>query len=150
MYLKKEIVMKRIAAFALYVAAALIATGSALAQEHAVNATVPFSFTVNGNLLPAGNYTIGSDSTRSNVLSIRNRRDKVNIWALGMINPNNGGKTGNLLFHQYGGRYFLSEIQYPHSTSKVRFPASKAEKSAMENPVEAGLNVNRDVLIALN
>ena len=53
--------MNRISAIALFVAASFVTAGSALAQDHRVQATVPFSFTVNGATLPAGTYTIGSE-----------------------------------------------------------------------------------------
>ena len=74
--------MKRIiAAIALFVAATFITTGSALAQDHRAKATVPFNFSVNGSWLPAGNYTIGSDSTSANVLNITDREKSVHILA---------------------------------------------------------------------
>lgn len=142
--------MTRIPALAHLVAIAVIATGSAFAQDHSVTATVPFNFTVNGTSLPAGSYTISSDSARANVLSIRNRQEKVNIWAVGMVDSNEPGQAGSLVFHKYGDRYFLSDIRYSHSSTKAHFPSSKAEKRAREHTLEAGLNINREVLIALN
>ena len=141
--------MKRIAAVAFYFATALIATGSALAQDHVVQATVPFSFTVNGNTLPAGTYRIGSDVTQANMLSIRSRQNKVNIWTMGLAESGNPG-TGKLVFHRYGDSYFLSEICYPNSSARVHFPVSKMEKRTRAHTLEAGLNVNSNVLIALN
>jgi hypothetical protein len=142
--------MTRIPAIAHLAAVALIATGSAFAQDHGVKATVPFNFTVNGSSLPAGSYTISSDSSSANVLSISNRQEKVNIWAMGLKDRNEPGKAGSLVFNKYGDRYFLNEIRFPHSTTKVHFPASKAEKRAKERSLEAGLNVDSGVLIALN
>ena len=55
--------MKHITAIALFIAATFITAGKAMAQDYAVQATIPFNFTVNGNQLPAGNYTLGSDIT---------------------------------------------------------------------------------------
>jgi|SRR5579859_5416730 len=142
--------MKRLTAVALYIAAALIATGSALAQDHAVKATVPFDFTVNGNTLPAGSYTIASDSTNAGTLSIRNRQERVNAWALGMVNSTNANKTGQLVFHKYGDQRFLSDIRYPGSSTTIHFPVSRMEKRARQRTLEAGLQVNNDILVALN
>ena len=141
--------MKRIIAIALFVAATLIPASSALAQDHRVGATVPFSFTVNGNTLPAGTYRIGSDVTQANMLSIRSRQNKVNIWAMGQTDSGNPG-AGKLVFHRYGDSYFLSEICYPNSSTRVHFPVSKMEKRTRAHTLEAGLNVNDNVLIALN
>jgi hypothetical protein len=142
--------MKRIAAAALFVAATLIATGSAWAQDHAAKVTVPFAFTVNNETLPAGSYTISSDSRNAEVLSIRNRQEKVNAWALGMVGSTEANKTGQLTFHKYGDRLFLSEISYPNSSASVHFPVSNIEKRARKQTMEAGLQVNNDILIALN
>jgi hypothetical protein len=141
--------MKRIAAFALFVAATFITAGSALAQDHGVKATVPFNFTVNGSWLPAGNYTIGSDSTSANIFNITDREKSVHILAMGLTDPNYPGRSSKLVFHKYGDQYFLSEICYANSSTKVDFPLSKAEKNAKAQAQEAGLRVNNDVMIAL-
>ncbi|MBV8114110.1 MAG: hypothetical protein JO300_05170, partial [Silvibacterium sp.] len=50
--------MKRITTTALFILAALVTAGGAVAQDRAVRATVPFDFTVGDKLLPAGNYEI--------------------------------------------------------------------------------------------
>jgi hypothetical protein len=139
--------MKLFPSIALVAVAALLTAVSAAAQDHAMKANVPFNFTVNGNSLPAGEYTIGS--TSANVFSLRNPQQKVNIWAIGMAATNERGQSGSLLFHKYGDRYFLSEISYPHSSARVHLPTSKTEKKAREHTLEARLNVNDNVLIAL-
>jgi hypothetical protein len=142
--------MKRITTIAHLVAVTLIATGCALAQDHLVQATVPFAFNINGSSLPAGTYKVGSDFGRANMLSIKNREQSVNIWAIGMVDSNDPSKTASLVFHRYGDQYFLSEIHYANSSSKLHFPASKTEKRVREHTLEAGLPANSDVLIALN
>jgi len=142
--------MKRITAIAHLVAVTLIATGCAFAQDHVVQATVPFAFNISGSSLPAGTYKIGSDFGRANMLSIRNRAQGVNVWAMGVVDSNDPRKNASLLFHKYGDKYFLSEIRYANSSRKLRFPASKTEKRTREHTLEAGLPSNSDVLIALN
>jgi hypothetical protein len=142
--------MKPIAAIALFVAASFVTAGSALAQDHRAKATVPFNFTVNGSRLPAGNYTIGSDSAIANVLTITERDKSVHIMALGQTDPNYSGTSSKLVFHKVGNQYFLSDICYSDSSTKVHFPTSKAEKRARTETQEAGLRVNNDVMIALN
>ncbi len=139
--------MKLIPRFALVAVAALVTAVSAGAQDHGLKANVPFNFTVNGDSLPAGNYTIGSSS--ANVLSLKSQQGKVNIWAIGMASTNEPGEPGTLLFHKYGDRYFLSEIRYPHSSTKVHLPTSRTEKKVRDHTLEARLNVNDNILIAL-
>jgi len=142
--------MTRITAIAHFVAVTLITTGCAMAQDHLVKATVPFGFAVNGSSLPAGNYTIGSDVKSPNTLSIRNQQHTVNIWAMGLADMNGSSQPGKLVFHKYGDQYFLTEIRYPNSSTKVHFPTSKLEKRAREHTQVAGLATGGDILIALN
>jgi hypothetical protein len=141
--------MKRIAAIALFVASTLLTAGSAVAQDHRVKATVPFNFTVNNSWLPAGTYTIGSNSDTPNLLSIRDRAKSVHILAMGLTDPRDSEKVGKLVFHRYGNQYFLSEIRCGSASMNVHFPATKLEKKARTQTQEAGLRVNDDVLIAL-
>jgi hypothetical protein len=145
----RRFAMKPIVTIALSIAATLITSGSAFAQDHGVQATVPFSFYVGGNWVPAGTYTIGSDSERSNVFSVTNRDQKIGMFALGLIDPTEPGAKAELIFHEYGNQYFLSEIHYPGCSTKVHLPQSKAEKNAKRYAEEASLQVNNNVLIAL-
>jgi hypothetical protein len=142
--------MKRIAAIALFVASTLLTAGSAVAQDHRVKATVPFNFTVNNSWLPAGTYTIGSNASTPNILSIRDRATSVHILAMGLTDPRDSEKVGKLVFHRYGNQYFLSEIRCGLASMNVHFPATKLEKKARTQTQEAGLRVSDDVLIALN
>jgi hypothetical protein len=142
--------MKRIAAIALFVAATLLTAGSAVAQDHRVIATVPFNFTVNDSWLPAGTYTIVSDSTSPNILSIRDRAKSVYISAMSLTDPSDSEKVSKLVFHRYGNQYFLSEIRCGSASLNVHIPATKLEKKARTQTQVAGLRVDDDVLIALN
>jgi hypothetical protein len=141
--------MKRIAAIALFVAASFITAGGALAQDQKVKATVPFNFTVNSSSLPAGNYTIGSDSTSRNILTIADWDKHVHILAMGQTDSGTSVKSGHLVFHKYGDQYFLSEICYAGSATTVQFPPSKAERRAKAETQEAGLRIENDVMVAL-
>jgi hypothetical protein len=145
---EKETAMKRIPAITLVAVAALVTAFSAGAQDHGVKAAVPFNFTVNGSSVPAGSYMISS--TSANLFSLKNKQENVNIWAVGLTGAKEPGQAGSLLFHKYGDRYFLSEIRYPHSSTMVHLPTSRIEKKVREHTLEASLNVNNNVLIALN
>jgi hypothetical protein len=145
--------MKRIAAIALFVAATLVTTGTALAQIQAVKANVPFNFNVSGAWLPAGTYTVGAAGLRSNEILIGSQEKHAGALALGMVDTNDPAKGGQLVFHRYGASYFLSEVRYAHSSTKIHLPVSKAEKKARERAMEAteaSLRVNDNVLIAMN
>jgi hypothetical protein len=142
--------MKRIAAVALLAVATLIMAGSALAQESQGKANIPFNFTVNNSVLPAGTYTIGCDSTTGRVVSIADREEHVHILVMPMTDPSGWEGSGTLVFHKYGNQYFLSEIRSADSSTDVQLFVSGAEKRAKAEAEQAGLRVNDNVTIALN
>jgi hypothetical protein len=146
--------MKRIAAIALFVAATLTTTGTALAQTQAVKGTVPFNFSVAGTWLPAGTYTIGSlPQHSSNVIELGDQEKHIAAFAVGLVDQNDPSKGGELVFHRIGASYFLREVRYAHSSNKIYLPETKAEKKARERAMEtteASLRINDNVLIAMN
>src|ERR1700736_3045176 len=96
--LKKEIFMKRtIAAIALF-AASIFITAGVWAQS--VKATIPFDFTVNNTLVPAGTYTITSASSDHNVFRISDQK-QVHLLSAALHNPGSGSKASVLVFHKY-------------------------------------------------
>lgn len=142
--------MKYITALALFIAASFITAGKAIAQDYAVQATIPFNFTVNGRLLPAGNYTLGSDVTSPSILKIRERTQQVHAMVMALPSSTQKRKANELVFHKYGNQYFLSEIRSEESAINVHLATSKQEKMVRAETEQARLRVNNDVMIALN
>ena len=142
--------MKHITAIVLFIAAAFITAGKAIAQDYAVRATIPFNFTVNGRLLPAGNYTLGTDITSPNIPKVRERTLRAHAMVAAMPSQPAKQKANVLVFHKYGSQYFLSEIRSQESSINVQLATSKQEKRARAQTEQAGLRVNNDVMIALN
>jgi hypothetical protein len=142
--------MKRILAIALVLASTLVATGISSAQDNRLQATVPFSFTVGGNTLPAGTYTIGTAAGGSDILTLNNWQKGVNILAVGQPDSYNPKKANVLVFHKYGNQYFLSEIRSEGASMNIDFAVTKAEKKARTQVEEAGRFVDDPVLVALN
>jgi hypothetical protein len=120
--------MKRITAIALFAVANLAMAGHSFAQQHAVQANVPFDFTVNSKMLPAGTYTIKAESP--GMIVIRNMSKPFS--ALSLVTPGDAKATkgGKLTFHKYGGQYFLSEVTCPAADLSSKIPSSKLEKRA--------------------
>lgn len=143
--------MKRIAIAALVAAATMIMAGSAIAQQsYAVQANIPFSFTVNNSQLPSGTYTIWCDTGMSNVINLENRDKGVHIVTLPSTVDNAAQKSSVLVFHRYGEQYFLSDIRSTASATDVQLPMSGAEKKARAAAQEAELRTNDNVMVALN
>jgi hypothetical protein len=147
---EKEIVMKNLTTLALFIASAFVAAGPAPAQDQLVKATVPFTFTVGDHTLPAGTYTIGSQLSAPDVITIRNWDKKIAVFSLGQPDQSNPKYTDRLEFHKYGDHYYLSDIHTADGSMNTHFAPTKAEKRARTQVEEAGRFVNDPVLIALN
>ncbi|MGD0801077.1 MAG: hypothetical protein ABR906_07165 [Terracidiphilus sp.] len=122
--------MNRIAAIALFVGATLTTASSATAQGQVVEVNVPFNFTVNNTFLPAGSYTLGFDLLLPDMLVIRDRAKGVKARSLGQRGSIGSGRPDSLIFHRYGGQYFLSEVRFDSASNGIFLPDTKLEKQA--------------------
>lgn len=109
----------------------LLVAGSAFAQNIIVRADVPFSFNVNKDTLPAGQYEIRTISpSGSHVLLINNREAKTGETFLThavSASQAQAGK-GKLVFKRYGDRYFLSQIWLADTDTGRELPISPRER----------------------
>ena len=136
--------MKRITAIALLAIANFVMAGTSLAQSNGVRANVPFAFTVGDKLLPAGIYTIKSESPQ--VIMINNHDQAATALSLVNQDSKKSPNGGRLVFHRYAGQYFLSEILCDAANMHVEIPASKREKTARLE--QASLSTTGETLVA--
>jgi hypothetical protein len=139
---KGDIVMKRIIAIALFAASSLAAAGNLSAQDHMVKANIPFDFTVNNKVLPAGTYTISSLSPY--VVEVRNVKGHIAEFSA-VHNDDKRSTTPVLVFQRYGNQYFLHEILATNALNVAVSP-SKREQRRLQ---EATLRESNQTLIAL-
>src|SRR5277367_673577 len=129
--------MKRNFAIALLAVSTLAAAGKAVAQDLAVQATVPFEFTVGGKLLPADTYTI--TSSESGVILIR--AADTHFWAETTVSHTDqqSNRGSELVFDKYGEKYFLHEVLDPSVAGlNVDVPKSKLEKQVKVQEAKYG------------
>jgi hypothetical protein len=129
--------------------ASLLTAGSAMAQDRAAQATIPFAFTVGDMVLPAGDYTISHAGSRpSGVIQIRSTDSKHATLAttFGDSKKPEKGHNGELVFNRYGDKYYLTEVLCPDAGLSMQLPTSKTEKRARIN--EASLSTTSEVLVA--
>lgn len=131
--------MNRIAAIALLVGATLMTARSAAAQSGAFEVNVPFNFTVHNVLLPAGSYTIGFELMHPDTLVIRDRTQCVKATDFGLRGPIGARNRHSLIFHHYGGQYFLSEVRFESPSNGMFLPATKSERQARKVSRDEGL-----------
>lgn len=141
--------MKHITAIAIAVCllASFAVVGTVSAQDHGARATVPFSFNVGNKWLPAGTYTLTSDTGSPNVIRIRNRDSEIAMLSL-VQSDSRRLNRGSLVFTKYGEHYFLHEILCSSCGMNIAFPDSRHEKLARTR-LHAGLLTPTDVYLAL-
>lgn len=102
-----------------------LAAVSVNAQTYRTKVTnIPFSFNVGERTLPAGEYTFERHQRNSDVIWMVRSRDSQDR-ALVITNPlrtNAIDSKGKLVFRQYDGRYFLSQIWTGDSGRELRRP----------------------------
>ena len=118
--------MKRIAAVTLFTILAFATAGGALAQDLAVQANVPFAFTVGNQLLPPGNYYITTPS--SGVIEVRGRNNSVPVLTTTTYNGKALHNGAKLVFTKYGSQLFLTQILGPNGSLNVSAPSSNQKK----------------------
>jgi putative cell wall-binding protein len=91
---------------------------------------VPFQFTVANKVVPAGKCVIQANVTADGkTLLIRNAEGKVTLLSSFSRSETRENATNyQLVFNQYGDRYFLSGIRFEGSKITYRLPESKVER----------------------
>ncbi len=122
----------------------LLATVSAYAQTINMKVNVPFDFIVSGATLPSGEYTIRSMNQDGSALSIRDANQQAKSLVIAnrceSLQPSEQTK---LVFHRYGGRYFLAQIWAAGDNS-----GRELSKSAREAEVAKDYTMHKVVLVA--
>jgi hypothetical protein len=106
---------------------ATLAAASAQAQsDHSLVARIPFTFWVQGERFPAGDYIV--DPLQHGYLTLRaSRSGSVILRVLPNYSRPNDGPKGKLIFNRYGNHYFLREAWIPTCDFGMDFMPSKVE-----------------------
>jgi hypothetical protein len=111
---------------ALFAVTSLVAVTNVSAQEHAVQANIPFDFTVNGALLPPGTYWF--KSTSSNQVCVQSKTRGASALANGFSDDKISSDVAKIVFDKVGDQYFLHEIVATSASESVNLPVTKLEK----------------------
>ena len=124
--------MKRTTYMTLAVALVLTSLVPAYAQKTSATVNIPFSFTVDDVRMPAGEYLISAPSEK--VVSMQRMggsETKVTLTTSGAAERTHG--PAKLVFHKYGGTYFLAAAWMPNSDHAQEFFASANEIQVARN-----------------
>jgi hypothetical protein len=134
--------MKQITALALFSIAGFVSIGQAMAQDHAVQATIPFEFRAGNKVLPAGIYTIATGTDNLIVITKHNQPAVVTVAS----RDGRESRKQELVFDKYGDRYFLREILCQSAGMNLELPPTKVEKATRQQ--QAFMEGMSQVLIA--
>jgi hypothetical protein len=107
------------------VALSLLLNVTGAAAQSVVKGNVPFAFTVAKQQMPAGSYSILSNSAAS--IQIRNNDTGAAVLSL-VRSELPGDRAPRLVFHYVGNQYFLSQVWGSEGSSGMTVPASSLEK----------------------
>jgi hypothetical protein len=106
----------------------LLVAGSAFAQQK-VQSNVPFSFTINKTVLPAGAYTISPIGNGSFLALKGDDNQTFNMMGAHAVQSLNPADRTKLVFHCYGRDHcFLYEVWVQGETRGRQLPSSAVEK----------------------
>jgi hypothetical protein len=126
--------------FRKYVTITLLLTASmCLGQSRRgdVIANIPFPFVVDGHALPPGGYII-TPIGETNLRIYGNRKSV--IFQTHSVEGKAPESVGKIVFHRYGGAYFLSEVWVAANSAGRQLFLSQAEQ-------ELGQRTNREVAV---
>ena len=127
----RNIALKTIASFCIL--SALMVTSINARAQAAENMTIdiPFRFSVGGKTLPAGRYSVKRASTSVSAYTIQSRDGSETVIVLALASLDNDGTEAKpkLVFNNYYGRHFLSQVWMPGSNTGNHVPQSKAERA---------------------
>ena len=114
----------------------LLLAASAHAQT-ALKVNIPFDFVVNGHNMSAGEYRVEALGSAANAISI-NGADKALALTFS-CEGNEPASTSKLVFHRYGGEYFLAQVWTAGKSSGRQLPRGSAEREIASGPYSAQL-----------
>ncbi len=129
----------------------IIAVSSAHAQSNnEQQANIPFSFTIAGQIFPAGEYRVTRLNPQSDkaALAIKSVDGRMSRIVLTM--PVQSGKpqeTAMLVFSRYDDQYFLSQVWMSADNTGLELPKSRSERTLARN---IGEPAPKQTAIALN
>lgn len=126
--------MKKLWLFSLLGAFVLVIAASLSAQTNGspVKANIPFDFDAGSKHFPAGEYTVSAINPLGG-LAIVGRDSESALVNSRRAQSSSPSASTKLIFHQYGGSYFLYQIWVEGENSGRELPKTKLEKELASN-----------------
>jgi hypothetical protein len=126
--MKKLLLFSLLGAFVLVIAASL----SAQSNGCPIKANIPFDFDAGSTHFSAGEYDVSAINFQG-ALAIVGRNSQSALVNSRRAQSSSPSATTKLVFHQYGGSYFLYQIWVEGESSGRELPKTKLEKELASN-----------------
>jgi hypothetical protein len=136
--------MKQIFITILVALACLVASSKVSAQA-AMQATIPFSFTVEERLLPAGEYLL--QYVTPSVIELMNSKGHVRLFVRMAPSDYVGRNPHRLIFKQYGDKYFLNEMRGGLGEYALSIRPSKLERKIQNEQAALANEQSADIAL---
>ena len=104
------------------------------AQPRVLRVNVPFAFVVSETELPAGAYYVAYEpSSRKLVLTENEGPHMAFLMPMSTAYDSPRAASSKLVFHKYGGEYFLREVARSVGSVTWTFGPAKAEQTRLKN-----------------
>ena len=126
--------MKKLFLFSLLGAFVLVIAASLSAQSNGcpVRANIPFDFDAGSTHFSAGEYDVSAIDSQG-ALAIVGRDSESALVNSRRAQSSSPSARTKLIFHQYGGSYFLYQIWLEGESSGRELPKTKLEKELVSN-----------------
>jgi hypothetical protein len=126
--------MKKLFLFSLLGAFVLVIAASLSAQSNGcpVRANIPFDFDAGSTHFSAGEYDVSAIDSQG-ALAIVGRDSESALVNSRRAQSSSPSARTKLIFHQYGGSYFLYQIWVEGESSGRELPKTKLEKELVSN-----------------
>ena len=125
------------AALALSLGAAL--SGPAAAQAQSVTVNIPFDFSANDQMVPAGRYRISLQAPRNLSFVDTQSTKKQYLMLVQPTGEQNSKDWGRLIFRRYGDSNYLYQVWMPGQGEGRQFVRSRTEQETQRGPKSSSL-----------
>ena len=113
------------------------------AQSERIRVITSFSFIVGQKTLPAGEYTVEPNRKDSdNVWLVQSREGHASaLFTTSLVRASDAQEETKLVFHNYGGQYFLSQIWTAGGNTGRELLMPRLERQLAKNSIERQIAV---------
>jgi hypothetical protein len=113
------------------VALSVLGAASQSQAQTVVRCQIPFGFTLGGEQLPAGSYTVNADSGSPKMLVLQNQAGNVSRIFMVLPGTNAPAPEARLTFNRYGNHYFLVSLALDGGATTLNLRHDKSEREFM-------------------